>query len=153
MAGRVMIRFYFIDRHDFPMAITCPRCGAGFDVTLFQFGRRVRCVCGAWVDLGRGHVLADPDHSQGIPTMSEKAIGTVTHYFGKIQVAGIRITGGALGPGDRIHIQGHTSDFTQTVGEIQIDGKVVEQAGPGDEIGIKVADHAREHDTVYKIED
>jgi hypothetical protein len=28
------------------MAITCPRCGAGFDVTLFQFGHRVRCDCG-----------------------------------------------------------------------------------------------------------
>ena len=31
------------------MAITCPRCGAGFDVTLFQFGHRVRCDCGTEV--------------------------------------------------------------------------------------------------------
>jgi len=42
------------------MAITCPRCGAGFDVTLFQFGHRVRCDCGAWVDLATGHLLSDP---------------------------------------------------------------------------------------------
>lgn len=83
--------------------------------------------------------------------MSEKPIGTVTHYFSKIHVAGIRITDGTLRPGDRIHIKGHTSDFTQTVDAIQIDGKAVDEAGPGSEIGIKVADHAREHDAVYKI--
>jgi uncharacterized protein (TIGR02453 family) len=46
------------------MAITCPRCGADFDATLFQFGHRVRCDCGAEVgypdvDLRGGHVAAD----------------------------------------------------------------------------------------------
>jgi len=135
------------------MAITCPRCGAAFDVTLFQFGHRVRCDCGAWVDLGRGHVLAGPDSQKETHKMSEKAIGTVTHYFGKIQVAGIRISDGTLRVGDRIHVQGHTSDFTQSIDSIQIDGKPVDQAGPGDEIGIKVVEHAREHDAVYKILD
>ena len=29
------------------MAITCPQCGRGYDVTLFQFDHRVRCFCGA----------------------------------------------------------------------------------------------------------
>ena len=43
------------------MAITCPRCGADFDATLFEFGHRVRCGCGAEVeypgaDLRGGHV-------------------------------------------------------------------------------------------------
>jgi hypothetical protein len=28
------------------MAIVCPRCGKQFDVTLFQFGKQVRCSCG-----------------------------------------------------------------------------------------------------------
>ena len=42
------------------MAITCPQCGAEFDVTLFQFDRRVRCDCGTWVELARGHVLLEP---------------------------------------------------------------------------------------------
>jgi len=83
--------------------------------------------------------------------MSEKAIGIVTHYFSKIRVAGIRITDGTLHVGDRIHVQGHTSNFTQSVDSIQIEGKPVDQAGPGDEIGIKVVEHAREHDAVYKI--
>ena len=48
------------------MAITCPRCGAGFDATLFQFGHGVRCGCGAEVeypgaDLRGGHVVAQGD--------------------------------------------------------------------------------------------
>ncbi|HLA85905.1 MAG TPA: EF-Tu/IF-2/RF-3 family GTPase [Thermoguttaceae bacterium] len=85
--------------------------------------------------------------------MSEKAIGTITHYFSKIQVAGIRITDGKLRVGDRIHVHGHTSDFTQPVDQIQIDGRSVEEAGPGDEIGIKVIDHAREHDAVFLVEE
>ena len=85
--------------------------------------------------------------------MSEKAIGTVTHYFGKIQVAGIRITEGTLRVGDKIHIQGHTSDFVQSIDSIQIDGKAVDEAVAGDEIGIKVVEHAREHDAVYKVVD
>lgn len=46
------------------MAITCPRCGAGFDATLFEFGHRVRCGCGAEVcypgeDLRGGHTSSD----------------------------------------------------------------------------------------------
>jgi hypothetical protein len=47
------------------MAITCPRCGAEFDATLFQFGHHVRCPCGATIeypghDSRAGHVLAEP---------------------------------------------------------------------------------------------
>lgn len=38
------------------MALQCPRCLRQYDVTLFQFGRSVRCDCGALVDLQKGHV-------------------------------------------------------------------------------------------------
>jgi hypothetical protein len=37
------------------MSIKCPQCGTEFDVTLFTFDRRIRCDCGAWVDLASGH--------------------------------------------------------------------------------------------------
>lgn len=83
--------------------------------------------------------------------MSEQLIGTVTHYFGKAQVAGIEITEGELHVGDTIHVIGHTSDFTQQVESMQIDLAAVESAGVGDQIGIKVAEHAREHDKVYRV--
>jgi putative protease len=83
--------------------------------------------------------------------MSEQLIGTVTHYFGKAQVAGIEITEGELHVGDTIHVIGHTSDFTQQIDSMQIDRAAVESAGVGDQIGIKVAEHAREHDKVYRV--
>lgn len=135
------------------MAITCPRCGAGFDVTLFQFGHRVRCHCGAWVDLGRGHVLTDPARKKEVSEMAEEEIGKVTHWFGHIQVAAIEITSGTLRVGDTIRIKGHTSDFTQTVDSMQIEHEQVQEATPGQAIGIKTAEHARVHDTVYKVAD
>jgi translation initiation factor IF-2 len=83
--------------------------------------------------------------------MAEELIGTVTHYFGKAQVAGIKITEGELSVGDTIHILGHTSDFTQKIESMQIDRAPVESAKVGDEIGIRVAEHAREHDKVYRL--
>ena len=83
--------------------------------------------------------------------MAEQLIGKVTHYFGKAQVAGIEITAGELHVGDTIHVVGHTSDFTQTIDSMQIDRAPVEVAKVGDSIGIKVAEHAREHDEVFRV--
>lgn len=83
--------------------------------------------------------------------MAEEQIGRVTHYFGKIGVAAIEITEGTLSVGDTIHIKGHTSDFTQAIDSMQIDGKSVEKAGVGDSVGLKVAGHARVHDVVFKV--
>jgi hypothetical protein len=150
------------------MAITCPRCGAGFDVTLFQFGHRVRCDCGAVLefpgpDLRSGHTgpfgragnLAhradDPVQAREDGQMAEVELGKVTHYFSKIGVAAIEITQDTLAVGDTIRIKGRTSDFTQRIDSMQIDGQPVEEATVGQSVGIKVAEHAREHDVVYKL--
>lgn len=133
------------------MAITCPRCGAAFDVTLFEFGHQVQCDCGQWVDLARGHTLnQSAPREEGLP-MAEEEIGKVTHYFSKAGVAAIQITQGTLAVGDTIHIKGHTSDFTQKVESMEIDRKPVGQATVGQSIGTKVSQHAREHDVVYKV--
>ncbi len=83
--------------------------------------------------------------------MAEQLIGTVTHYFGKAQVAAIKITDGQLDVGDTIHVLGHTSDFTQTIDSMQIDRVAVESAKVGDEIGIRAVEHAREHDQVFRV--
>jgi putative protease len=135
------------------MAITCPRCGAGFDVTLFQFGRGVRCDCGAWVELSRGHVaVARPQPKEEVPMAEqEQEIGKVTHYFGKFGVAAIEITQGSLAVGETIHIKGHTTDFTQKVESMQIEHQQVARAEAGQSVGIKVVEHARPHNLVYKV--
>jgi putative protease len=83
--------------------------------------------------------------------MTEVEIGTVTHYFSRIGVAGIQITQDSLRVGDTVRIKGHTSDFTQKIESMQIDNKSVEEATVGHSVGFKVAQHAREHDKVFKL--
>jgi putative protease len=83
--------------------------------------------------------------------MAEQIIGVVTHYFGKIGVAALKITNGELRVGDTIHVKGHTSDFTQTVDSMQVEHEAVEVARKGDEIGMKTAEYVRENDAVYKV--
>jgi len=81
----------------------------------------------------------------------EKRVGVVTHYFGKITVAIIKIEEGGLKIGDTIHIKGHTSDFTQEVQSMELEHKTVQEAKVGESIGIKASEHAREGDVVYKV--
>jgi len=79
-------------------------------------------------------------------------IGYVEHYFSKIGVAAIKITNGNLKIGDKIHIKGATTNFEQTVESMEINRQKIEEAKPGDEVGIKVIDRVREGDKVYKVE-
>lgn len=83
--------------------------------------------------------------------MTETKIGTVTHYYNHLHVAGVSITHGELHKGDVIHVTGHTSDFEQKVESMQIDHESIEVAKSGDQIGLSVIEHAREHDTVYMV--
>jgi translation elongation factor EF-1alpha len=83
--------------------------------------------------------------------MGETEIGRVTHYFGHIGVAAIEITSGELKVGDTIHFKGHTTDFTTTVKSMQIEHAQVQSAKVGDNIGIKVPEHTRQHDHVYVV--
>ncbi len=39
------------------MALSCSRCGRDYDVTLFEFGHKVTCVCGKVLTLEEGHRL------------------------------------------------------------------------------------------------
>ncbi len=81
----------------------------------------------------------------------EVLIGQVSHYFGKIQVAAVELTDGDLSTGDTIHIRGHTSDFIQQVESMQINQVDVAKADKGESIGIRVTEHARVGDKVYKV--
>ena len=78
-------------------------------------------------------------------------IGIVTHYYGNPMVAIVKLEAGTLRVGDTIHIRGHTSDFSQRVESLQIEHAAVNEVGPNDDFGIKVVQHAREHDVVYKL--
>ena len=82
--------------------------------------------------------------------MAEEEIGRVRDYFARIGVAGIDLTG-RLKVGDTIHIKGHTTDIQQVVDSMQIEHENVQEAGPGDSVGIKVQDRCRGGDHVYLV--
>ena len=78
-----------------------------------------------------------------------EAIGTVTHYYGHLSVAAITLTS-PLKVGDRIHIKGHTSDLVQTVESMEVDRQKIEEAKPGDDVALKVDEHVRDSDRIYR---
>jgi translation elongation factor EF-1alpha len=80
----------------------------------------------------------------------EEEIGRVRDYFARIGVAGIDLSG-RLKVGDRIHIKGHTTDLQQVVDSMQIEHQSVQEAGPGDSVGISVQDRCRSGDSVYRV--
>ncbi|MBS1263119.1 MAG: hypothetical protein MAG715_00288 [Methanonatronarchaeales archaeon] len=82
--------------------------------------------------------------------MSEaERVGEVTHYFTDIGVASV-VLDSHLQVGDSVSIEGATTDFEQTVESMQLDHVDVEEAGPGDEVGIKVDRRVREGDEVKR---
>ena len=85
------------------------------------------------------------------PMAGEVRVGVVTHYFGHLSVAAVRLESGSLRVGDTIRILGHTSDFRQRVDSMQVEHQSVSEASAGQEIGMRVTGHAREHDVVYKV--
>jgi len=81
----------------------------------------------------------------------KKPVGKVTHFYPKISVAVIELTG-SLKVGDKIEIGKNEEDaFQQTVGSMQMEHKPVETAKKGDAIGMKVDNPVKEGATVSKV--
>ncbi len=83
--------------------------------------------------------------------MAEREVGKITHYYTNIGVAIVEVSD-PFKVGDRIHIQGATSDFEQEVGSMQVEHESVQTAEPGQAIGLKVNEKARDGDKVFVVE-
>ena len=96
-------------------------------------------------------VRPSPDRpAQPVPV--EQRIGVITHYYGHLSVVAVQLEPGAtLRVGDAIHILGHTTDFTQKVESLEVNHAPVTEVAPNDDFGLKVTEHAREHDVVFKV--
>jgi len=95
---------------------------------------------------------AKPATAPARPAPPGERIGIVTHYFSHLAVAVLKLDPGArLRVGDNIRVQGHTSDFSQRIESLQVDHAPVAEVGPKDDFGLKVLEHARENDVVYRI--
>ena len=82
--------------------------------------------------------------------MPEVVIGKVTDFFARPVVAGVELSG-ALKLGDKIHIQGATTDMELVVESMQIDRVDITEGKPSDLVGIKVPERVRHGDTVCKV--
>ncbi len=82
--------------------------------------------------------------------MSGTRVGEVTHYFDRISVAAILLTG-PLSKGDRVHFLGHGADFSQEIASIQIEHETIESAHEGQEIAVKVIKPVKPHTSVFLI--
>ena len=81
-------------------------------------------------------------------------VGTVTNFFGKINVAEIRMETQDLKVGDDIMIIGPTTGvYEDTVSEIRVDLKAVESTEKGELCSIPAKDVVRRGDKVYKVID
>ncbi len=84
--------------------------------------------------------------------MSGTQIGLITHYFDHAGVAAVTLTE-PLRLGDTIHILGHSTDFQQKVTSLQIEHHSVDEASPGDDVGMTVIQKVHCHDKVFKLTD
>ncbi len=75
----------------------------------------------------------------------------MTHYYSHLSVAVVRLESGNLHVGDTIHVTGHTTDFRQRVESLEVEHQSVPEVSAGQDFGLKVIEHAREHDIVYKV--
>ncbi len=75
-------------------------------------------------------------------------VGTIAHYYNKIGVAVIELTG-TLKVGQTISIEGPHTKLTQIVDSMQIEHEQVKEAKKGQAIGMKVKDKVHEKDQVF----
>jgi len=83
--------------------------------------------------------------------MSEKKIGTITHFFDNISVGIIKLEGD-IKIGDRVRFQGATTNFEQEITSMQYEHENIESAKKGQEVGVKTNEKVREGDNVYLLE-
>jgi len=79
-------------------------------------------------------------------------IGKITHFFDKINVAVVELSG-TLREGDKIRIKGATTDFEQTVDSMQVEHEKINEAKKGSSIGLKVTEKVRPGDEVFLAEE
>lgn len=84
--------------------------------------------------------------------MPKSVVGKVSHFFGKIRVAALSLSG-SLKVGDKVRFEHKDGSLVleETVRSMQINHKEVSSAGPGDDVAIKIGGSVHEGNIVYKV--
>lgn len=83
--------------------------------------------------------------------MANVKVGTITHYFDKIQVAVLEIEEEAVRVGDTIYLGEEPDGFAQKISSMQVEHVSVEEAKKGDAVGLKVDQAVHKGIPVYKV--
>lgn len=75
-------------------------------------------------------------------------VGKVIHFFPKVKVAVFKVDKGRVSVGDTIRIKGHTTDFSQKIGSMEIDHEKVDSVSKSHEAAIKVKKRTRIGDKI-----
>ena len=82
--------------------------------------------------------------------VEKQPVGKITHFFDKINVAVVQLTG-KIKVGDTIEIETGDGPFQQKIDSMQVNHNPVEEAKSGDAIGLKVDNPVREGNKVNKV--
>jgi putative protease len=85
-----------------------------------------------------------------IKVAGEKEVGKFNHFYDKISVGVIELSGG-LKVGDKIHIQGAHDDFEQTIDSMQLEHKKIQSGKKGQQVAIKVDQPVHRNDKVLLV--
>ena len=80
-----------------------------------------------------------------------KELGKVTHWYDKIGVAVVKLSG-TLKKGDKVVVKRGEEEFEDTVTSMQIDYKDVDTAKKGEEAAIKFSQKAKEGSSVCSVD-
>jgi putative protease len=83
--------------------------------------------------------------------MANLKVGKVTHFYDKIKVAVVELTG-VLSVGDKIKFaRGGEDMFEQVVESMQVEHEKIDTAKKGDIVGLKVDGEVKEGAEIYKL--
>ncbi|HIH87001.1 MAG TPA: U32 family peptidase, partial [Methanosarcinales archaeon] len=85
-------------------------------------------------------------------SVRRQAVGEVQNYFIKPGAAAVRLLEGGLAVGDSIVIEGTSTYLEQEVESLMVGEDLVQEAGKGQEVGIRVKDRVRKNDKVFRVE-
>lgn len=76
-------------------------------------------------------------------------IAKITHYYDKIGVAVVDVTGKALKVGDMVKISGHDGEFTQEITSLQVEHEQVQSIAKGKSGALKTDKPVKDGDVIY----
>lgn len=84
--------------------------------------------------------------------MTDFRVGEITHYYDKIKVAVVELSGD-LSTGDKIKFKKGDEDlFEQVVDSMQVEHNKIDKAKKGDIVGLKVEGDVKEGAEVFKVQ-